>query len=232
MLQEKEDYYLDFSRMISYSNKDKMKALCEKHKEVYIDLIKLTNDCLKESGVTYMVEQGTLLGAFRNGKIIPHDHDIDFAIIGSEEQQFERVAEVFKNRVKLPYIYYTKDNGNSKQHKIVHQDLRLDSLLGCEEDKDLYLASVDIYLFEENKEENCYQHLTWSKAAGFATISQQKSLIFPLKTIEIEGITVPCPNLIKEHLESIYNYLGEDCYYDYEEHIYKKLPENKILNKI
>jgi phosphorylcholine metabolism protein LicD len=45
-------------------------------------MINITDKVLKESKVVYWIDFGTLLGAFRNGKVISHDHDIDFCFIG------------------------------------------------------------------------------------------------------------------------------------------------------
>jgi len=48
-------------------------------------MIKITNEVLKLSGVTYWIDFGTLLGAHRDGRTIPHDHDIDFCFTGSKD---------------------------------------------------------------------------------------------------------------------------------------------------
>ncbi|KAK3700873.1 hypothetical protein QZH41_003041 [Actinostola sp. cb2023] len=39
----------------------------------------------KENGVQFWLESGSLLGAFRNGHMIPHDFDLDVAVFGEDD---------------------------------------------------------------------------------------------------------------------------------------------------
>ena len=140
---------------------------------------------LKKSGVTYWIDYGTLLGAARNGKVIPHDHDIDFCFLGDEEE-FNRVGELFKAAVSDPICYYAKDNGRSKQHKLIHKDMQLNSLIKTKEDPDVYLGSVDIYHYVPEAEDTAYGHTTYSPAAGIAHYTITKENLYPIKEITIE----------------------------------------------
>jgi hypothetical protein len=54
--------------------------------------LKIVNSALRDRGLKPFLMSGTLLGYLRNGKILPHDKDVDIGIIGWENQ-FE-VAQV------------------------------------------------------------------------------------------------------------------------------------------
>ena len=46
--------------------------------EIGVNNLRIVKEILDESGIDYWLDNGTLLGAFRDGKIIEWDRDIDF----------------------------------------------------------------------------------------------------------------------------------------------------------
>jgi phosphorylcholine metabolism protein LicD len=60
--------------------------------------LRLTADILDLCDVEYKIYGGVLLGWMRNGAIIPHDNDIDFAIISSEANKLECVVKEMAKR--------------------------------------------------------------------------------------------------------------------------------------
>ncbi|KXJ07337.1 hypothetical protein AC249_AIPGENE23658 [Exaiptasia diaphana] len=40
---------------------------------------------MKKRGIQFWLDSGTLLGAYRNGKMIPHDFDIDLSVFGEDD---------------------------------------------------------------------------------------------------------------------------------------------------
>ena len=64
-------------------------------KKCYSLLIEFDDFCCK-NGVEYFLVWGTLLGAFRTGKFIEWDDDID---IGMDEENFQKFV---RNKDKLP----------------------------------------------------------------------------------------------------------------------------------
>ena len=64
-------------------------------------LLSVLSDILNSAKIEYWIDQGTLLGAYRHGKFITRDSDIDIAI--KNEEQFDSLSELLKS--KLPNIY-------------------------------------------------------------------------------------------------------------------------------
>ena len=65
------------------------------------ELLSILSDIFNSANIEYWIDQGTLLGAYRNGKFIARDSDIDIAI--RNEEQFESLYELLKS--KLPNNY-------------------------------------------------------------------------------------------------------------------------------
>lgn len=55
----------------------------------------MVKDVLEKNEVKYWLDGGSLLGAFRNGKMIDHDLDIDFAVLGEED--LEKAAKLLES---------------------------------------------------------------------------------------------------------------------------------------
>ena len=66
-------------------------------KRLLYNIIKL----FKKYDIFYWLDYGTLLGAYRYGKIIPWDYDIDFSILHVEQKKV--LKNVIPDLVKLGY---------------------------------------------------------------------------------------------------------------------------------
>ena len=42
-------------------------------------------EALSKNNIKFWLDMGTLLGAYRNGEMIPHDLDMDLAVFGEED---------------------------------------------------------------------------------------------------------------------------------------------------
>lgn len=102
--------------------------------QAYLDLIyeefKFTIDLLDKNHIPYYIEGGTLLGAIRNGGLIPNDDDIDIAV----EEKFEKKILGLKDEcaeggfelIESPFLGYKikKQNTNSNGLDIFMVTLR------------------------------------------------------------------------------------------------------------
>ncbi len=137
---------------------------------VYKHLKELLNDVhnlFVKGGVRYIISDGTLLGAYRSGKFIEGDDDIDLRV---DEYDWEKCTALLPYLSKKYKVVKVKDKNNfyrvSSRAKISGEPLTVDiaSSLRPKEDKWPDWVNVD-YLFEK-----------------------------PLNTIKINGLEVYCPN--------------------------------------
>jgi hypothetical protein len=67
-------------------------ACCTEH---LLELIGFTSELLARRGVVHWLDFGTLLGAVREGELIPWDGDADFSVMQSQEQAVLALADEF-----------------------------------------------------------------------------------------------------------------------------------------
>lgn len=81
------------------------------YQDVLLAMMYFTDDICRKNGVKYTVMDGTLLGAVRDGNIIPWDGDVDIAVTHSE---FEKLKTAFKNYKGRYYLSYFPDHFYTK----------------------------------------------------------------------------------------------------------------------
>lgn len=63
--------------------------------DLLYDIIEITNDILNQNNIRYTIAGGTLLGAVRNGGLIPHDNDADFDVLEDDLDQIRSLVDQF-----------------------------------------------------------------------------------------------------------------------------------------
>jgi len=63
-----------------------------------VDFLYQINDVLKTSNLPYWIEGGTLLGAVRDKKLIPWDHDLDMGIINTSDEEIGSIIKKLKQK--------------------------------------------------------------------------------------------------------------------------------------
>ena len=71
-------------------------------------LLYLKNNVLTNINKPYFIENGTLLGAWRNGKFIPHDDDFDFAMLIDSEDEINEKLLNSKYKARIIDTYSSK----------------------------------------------------------------------------------------------------------------------------
>ena len=61
----------------------------------------IVKEALDHNNIEYWLDAGSLLGAYRDGKMIPHDLDIDFAVF--EEEGLNKAGNVLESIVPEGY---------------------------------------------------------------------------------------------------------------------------------
>ena len=225
--EEKEEYYNSINKFYNYdkyiidSMSNNNKQLCKYNyvnkikqinKKTTVNLAKLINKIsifLDEYKIEYWLDGGTLLGAVRNGKIIPWDDDIDLAIPKeSYEKLYNIVLNLQQDKLKNA-LYYV-----SKKHKLKFywSSKFIDKSLS----KSLYTLNYPAMLFVEHsdinvpykcdlimyfKENNKYitNYPPW-KDTYYYNIKD----IYPLKNIKFENNYYKCVNNPIQYLNNGY----------------------------
>jgi len=176
-----------------------------------VHLLIYTVSILKKEHVDYWLDYGTLLGARREGRIIPFEFDIDLSIPESECDRLLAQRELF---AADHYYMFGRNEWISEKHNLI---LGFDGYLHdpCVRIYDRYMKYfLDIYwyrrvpakqvllynppLFHNIVNYTSDQGDIWCNLPGFDGSEQGacklNSAIFPLKTMTFHGITVNIPN--------------------------------------
>ena len=173
------------------------------------ELLSVLSGILNSAKIEYWIDQGTLLGAYRHGKFIARDSDIDIAI--KNEEQFESLPELLKS--KLPNIYASeRKGGHCRGYRIWLKTGG--TFKGTFEGREIQwpLVCCDVMFYQYNEQDKTY--VQQYQGFGVDTSFIPEIVIFPLDRIEFEGSMYPRPNRIEEYLEIQYGYIGDGAFWD------------------
>lgn len=93
---------------MEYNNFKKPDSGCEKYGIPRLELASyLRDNILNKLDKSYFIENGTLLGAYRNQKFIPHDDDFDYGIlIDLKEEMYDLNLKISNLLPKISMSYY------------------------------------------------------------------------------------------------------------------------------
>jgi len=153
--------------------------------QILQEMYTLSVHILKQTGEPFWLDFGTLLGQFRSNSIIPHDIDIDVAMM---EASYNKVKEL-KNKMPRGLKFYD----TSHKH---HGPKIFFSYKGFD---------FDIFFYEDEGETiRSFVEANWPNERQHIP----KSIVFPLKTVTFLGQEVSVPKDSKAYLEKMYGYLG------------------------
>jgi hypothetical protein len=172
-------------------------------------LLSLLSDILNEARIEYWLDQGTLLGAHRNGKFIPRDSDVDLAI--RSEEHFAAVPELLEAHLPSAYDWERKGSHCGGYRVWLKAG---GSFRGSFEGKEIEwpLVACDLMFYRHRGEDNSYSQQY--QGFGVDALSIPEGLIFPLSAIEFEKRAYPCPSSSEEYLTIQYGYIGEGAIWD------------------
>ena len=172
--------------------------------EAATNLLAVVSALLEYAGVGYWLEQGTLLGAMRNGHLIPWTNDID---IGALQTDFPRIVELlnvggFSKRSSLPsdgcqwesleYMVHSDPVDTSKQWFSIHAgvagqhlDINGRTILRAENAGDTDSVLDQQAIIPELCNQNLFPCVEGGGAAsGFVTFEE----MFPLTNIKLNDL--------------------------------------------
>lgn len=69
--------------------------LTDNEVDLLYDIVEITASILEKHNIRYIMEGGTLLGAVRNGGLIPHDNDADFNVLEDDIHNIQLLKHEF-----------------------------------------------------------------------------------------------------------------------------------------
>jgi len=180
--------------------------------------------------LTWILDSGNLLGAYRNGKMIQHDDDFDFGIyvpnLNSVHEKMEEYLEGLCTDIKK---YFLVMGLNNKYQARVITDYAykvevFEPAYGKYpfRDTDFHNVTCDLTLILDYKKEGLKSDTKYVQIQHY---HQKKFLIkreylVPLSSIRYENNVYKAPNKVKEYLESNYGYIGENAVFDEKSGLY------------
>jgi LicD family len=145
---------------------------------------------LRSCGVEFWADFGTLLGAYRDRSLLPHEHNIDFSIME------ESVPRLIRNLNRLDRDFEFRDTTryhHGPKFEITHRK---------------FGGTCDLYTYRrlENRELRICLGDRWHGTMDARDIPEE--IIFPLQSTRIDGVLLMRPRQVKEYLIHRYGYLG------------------------
>ena len=169
----------------------------------------LRDNVLNQLNKHTFIENGTLLGAFRNQKFIPHDDDFDFGILLDTKEQIYKVHQIISKLLPPKYEARLIDTYCTKI-EIYQPSFGKYTLLGPKYNgADYHYVTIDIQVYL--KMNDSYKVLYYTNP--YDTIIKQDDIL-PLEKIKLEGEYFPCPKNIVSFLESNYGSIDPKAKYN------------------
>ena len=174
---------------VQFDSESEKKAVRFMHKNVA---------AMNEAGIDFWIEGGTLLGALRDQKLIPWDHDLDFGMKYESEAQMKRLIR------KLRRHFYVSVRSFPRTSKIWH--LGNYRVLKIFPRKNLFFKEdlcLDLFVYYEGtlpgKDELVYKYVVWDRNAY-----HRKEFFDTTETINFYGGEVPVPAKAEQFIEVKY----------------------------
>ncbi|MBQ2561340.1 MAG: LicD family protein [Fibrobacter sp.] len=145
-----------------------------------LELLQKFKEACQECNVDYWVEFGTLLGAVRNKSFIPHDIDIDVAMMKdsySAELEQRLTSKGFVKDHHFDRLIVQSGERTTSEHTFHYKGL-----------------AIDIFLvFHEKNTYKLYEYIVQKGCVISETISYTIDNVLPLSTVKIDNLELNAP---------------------------------------
>lgn len=175
--------------------------------------VHLRDDVLPDDWVVFM-ENGTLLGSFRDGKQIPHDDDFDLAVVIDDPAEVGAMMATLSGRLRHPYKVRRVDTYADKFEVYDPHSGNYPLLGPGYGNADFHCVTVDLQLYL--RQGTCLRCLYYREPNGDRTEGETYplSVVLPPTTSPIDGEEFPAPAQVERFLVSRYGCLDRDAVLD------------------
>lgn len=200
------------------NNFKKPDAGCDKYGSQRLELaVYLKQNILNSLNLPWFIENGTLLGAWRNGKFIAHDDDFDFAILINSKKEIPAIFEKIKASLQNSKFKLRLIETYSDKIEVYDESYGKYFLLGNQYDNnDYHYVTIDLQFYI--KENERYTKLYY---ANPFTYTFNDKIILPLTSIELENEVFNAPAKIEQFLIENYGSLDPNASYNSKTGLYE-----------
>lgn len=180
-------------------------------------ILESLDNIFKKLQIEYSIFCGTLLGAYRNGGLIPWDDDCDIVIMNKDyhktlTNKFKDMLEEYN--LSIDYVWH---------------GYKISVKTSVRNPYDELYPYVDIFCLRYIPQNDRYEY--WFRE-DYANSSILHNELYPLKTCKFGSLELPCPNDIESYLKREY---GDDVlthYYEMYDHWNGYTREKKVSKLI
>ncbi len=175
-----------------------------------LKLALVVKDILNIYKIDWFIENGTLLGAYRDGLFLMQDDDFDIGVIFEDDYLAKiKALQSFIN-INLPEKYQCREVATyTNKLEIFDPSEGVYTLPTYYNGADFHYVTVDIQVYTRNKNNDLYSLHKFFSNDFFSTEN-----ILPTKTITLEGEVFNCPNQTQIFLEKKYGFIGCNAQFD------------------
>lgn len=181
---------------ILYGNRKWKKELNARNKALQIygkDVIEKLEIVLKDSGLMYFADFGTLLGIIRDGQLLNWDDDIDYGIIINKSQDWIRLEKNME-KAKFHKIRQFLYDGIIREQTYQLDDLTVDFFGHF--DNNSYSVLFGFY-----RDDN----ISYNSPYDYSVRCGHYPIIHKVKGVMLDNIVVSVPENSEEYLENVYS---------------------------
>lgn len=198
------------------NNFKKEDAGCDKYGTQRLELaVYLRNHVLHDLHKEWFLENGTLLGAWRNGKFIPHDDDFDIAMLIDSKDDVQMIYNMIHQKFQLMNSKYSVRIIDTYASKIEIYDESYGNytLIGKDYNgQDYHYVTLDIQFYLKLNDTQ-YDKLYYINPSNIS-FHINKEILLPVGEIVLEKETFNAPANVEQLLKYTYGSLDPNASYN------------------